>query len=62
MRDRGSRKLTALAVENARAGGKRQYIPDAGSGLYLVVQPTGAKAWACWYRAAGKQHKLTLGR
>lgn len=62
MRDRGSKKLTALAVENAKPGAKRQYISDGGSGLFLVLQPTGAKSWACWYRAAGKQHKLTLGR
>ena len=61
MSDRGSKKLTALTVENARRTNKRQYIPDGGSGLYLVVQPTGAKSWACWYRMAGKQHKLTLG-
>lgn len=62
MRDRGSKRLTAVAVENAKAGSKRQYIPDGGSGLYLAVQPTGAKSWACWYRTDGKQHKLTLGR
>lgn len=62
MQDRGSKRLTAAAVENAKAAVKRRYIPDAGSGLYLVVQPTGAKSWACWYRIGGRQRKLTLGR
>jgi integrase len=42
---------------------KRLEIPDAGlSGLYLVVQPSGAKAWALRYRHAGKPAKLTLGK
>jgi len=42
---------------------KRLELPDAGlSGLYLVVQPSGAKAWALRYRHAGKPAKLTLGR
>lgn len=62
MQGRRSKKLTAVAVDNAKAASKRQYVPDGGSGLYLVVQPTGAKSWACWYRSSGKQHKLTLGR
>lgn len=42
---------------------KRLEIPDPGlAGLYLVVQPTGAKSWALRYRFAGKPAKLTLGR
>lgn len=31
-------------------------------GLYLVIQPSGAKSWALRYRFAGKPKKLTLGR
>ena len=42
---------------------KRLEIPDpALSGLYLVVQPSGAKSWALRYRQRGKPKKLTLGR
>lgn len=42
---------------------KRREIPDpALSGLYLVVQPSGAKSWALRYRYANKPKKLTLGR
>lgn len=42
---------------------KRVEIPDPGlSGLYLVMQPSGAKSWALRYRFGGKPAKLTLGR
>lgn len=60
-------QMTALAVKNAkpkRANGVpiRTEIPDPGCpGLYLVVQPSGAKGWAVRYLFAGKSRKLTLG-
>ena len=42
---------------------KRQEVPDpALSGLYLVIQPSGAKSWALRYRYGGKPKKLTLGK
>ena len=55
--------LTVLAVERAKSDpAKRLEIPDGGlPGLYLVVQPTGAKSWALRYRYSGKPRKLTLG-
>ena len=57
-----SRALTARVVEQAKAGRSRQEIPDGlMSGLYLVVQPSGAKSWAVRYRHGGKPRKLTLG-
>ena len=59
-----AKALTALSVEAAKKDpNKRREIPDAGlQGLYLVIQPSGAKAWALRYRFAGKPAKLTLGR
>ena len=55
-------KLTAPTVEKIRATDKRQEIPDALCvGLYLVVQPTGRKAWQVRYRAAGVHRRMTLG-
>jgi integrase len=54
-------RLTAKAVENIKPREKRVEIPDGGSGLYLVVQPSGRKSWAVRYRFEGKPKKLTLG-
>ena len=58
-----SRKLTTAAVEKLRADpAKRLEIPDGlMQGLYLIVQPSGAKSWAVRYRHAGRPRKLTLG-
>jgi integrase len=54
--------LTALAVKNEKPQAARVEKPDGGcAGLYLVVQPSGAKSWAVRYRHAGKPRKLTLG-
>ena len=61
-----AKKLTALSVENAkprRTAGTlaRAEIPDGGCpGLFLVVQPSGAKSWAVRYRFRRKSRKLTL--
>ena len=59
-----AKALTSKTVENYKGDpDKRLEIPDAGlTGLYLIVQPSGAKAWALRYRHAGKPAKLTLGR
>lgn len=56
--------LTTKAIEAMKADpAKRLELPDpALSGLYLVVQPSGAKSWAVRYRHAGKPRKLTLGK
>lgn len=58
------RALTTKTVEAMKPDPeKRREVPDpAISGLYLVVQPSGAKSWALRYRHAGKPKKLTLGK
>jgi integrase len=54
-------KLTQLTVENIRPGAARIEVPDSRcSGLYLVIQSSGAKSWAVRYRITGKPRKLTL--
>jgi integrase len=54
-------KLTDAAVLKKRPDpSKRLEIHDSG-GLYLVIQPSGAKSWAFRYRYAGKSRKLTIG-
>ena len=48
-----SKRLTALSVENAKPGPLRREISDGGSGLYLIVQPSGHKSWAVRSRCLG---------
>jgi integrase len=56
-------KLTVAAVERIKPDPKRRLeLPDRHlTGLYLIVQPKGAKSWAVRYRHAGKSRKLTVG-
>jgi integrase len=57
-----TKALTVKRIENADAKPARQEIPDGLLvGLYLVVQPSGAKSFAVRYRYAGQPRKLTLG-
>jgi integrase len=53
--------FTDIAVRNLQPGPVRREIPDAGCvGLYLVLQPSGARSWAVRYRYNGAPRKLTL--
>jgi integrase len=55
-------RLTVRSVEAARPDADRRELADSHMpGLYLVVQPSGAKAWAVRYRHQGVSRKLTLG-
>jgi integrase len=55
-------KLTSRAVETIKPISLRQEIPDSLlPGLYLVVQPSGARSWAVRYRHNGRPRKHTLG-
>jgi ATP-dependent Clp protease ATP-binding subunit ClpA len=54
---RGQPELTAEHVLAALLAQSDGLVP----GLYLVVQPSGAKSWAVRYRSAGRARKLTLG-
>ena len=54
--------LTDVAIENLKAQLSRREYPDGKiAGLYVVVQPTGAKSFALRYRVAGVPRKLTIG-
>jgi integrase len=55
-----SKRLTALSVENAKAGTSRREISDGGSGLYLIVQTSGHKSYAARFRVRGVPKKFTL--
>jgi integrase len=53
--------LTDRVVQQAKARDARVEISDAVlPGLYLIVQPTGAKSWAVRYRIGRRTRKLTL--
>jgi integrase len=55
------KKLTDIGIRNLKPGVARREIPDPGArGLYVVVQPSGAKSYAVRYRYVGKPRKLTL--
>jgi integrase len=57
-----ARGLTIKSVESAAPSEGRREIPDGYMrGLYLVVQPTGAKSWAVRYRHGGRPRKYTIG-
>ncbi|MCV2866939.1 tyrosine-type recombinase/integrase [Albidovulum sediminicola] len=55
-------KLTAAGVEKIKAIDRRQEIPDSlVTGLYLVVQPSGRKAWQVRYRTGVTHRRMSLG-
>jgi integrase len=57
-----AKALTASSIEKLKPAGARREIADGLlAGLYLVIQPSGAKSWAVRYRFAGQPRKLTLG-
>jgi Arm domain-containing DNA-binding protein len=56
-----ARGLTDLAIRNLKPGARRREIPDPGQrGLYVQLQPSGARGFAVRYRLHGKPCKLTL--
>jgi integrase len=58
-----TRALTLRTIEAVKPGKARTEIADGAiTGLYLIVQPSGAKSWAVRYRMHGRPTKLTLGR
>ena len=52
--------LTDKAARNARPAAKPYKLAD-GEGMYLLVQPDGAKYWRLKYRFGGKEKLLALG-
>ncbi len=55
--------LTVRTIETVKPGPDRREIADRHMpGLYLVLQPSGAKSWAVRYRHAGIPRKHTVGQ
>lgn len=58
-----AKTLTATTLDKIKPGNARREIADKlCPGLYLVVQPSGAKSWVVRYRFNGRPRKHTLGR
>jgi integrase len=53
-------RLTAKAIENAKADSKPYKLADGG-GLCLLISPTGAKLWRWRYRFDGKEKMMAFG-
>ena len=52
--------LTDAAIRKAKPGDKPRKMSDGG-GLYLELQPSGARWWRLKYRINGKEKRLSLG-
>jgi integrase len=52
--------LTDARIRNARPRQKPYKLTD-GEGMYLEVQPTGARWWRLKFRWAGRERRLSLG-
>jgi integrase len=54
--------LTDVLIKKLPLPDKRREVPDGRiTGLYLVLQPSGARSWALRFRANGAPKKLTIG-
>ena len=57
-----AKALTSRTVQSVKTTDERREIPDGLlRGLYLIVQPSGARSWAVRYRHNGSTRKHTLG-
>ncbi|WP_341770622.1 Arm DNA-binding domain-containing protein [Burkholderia ambifaria] len=52
--------LTDVEIRQATAGNKPTKLTE-GNGLYLLVNPSGAKLRRCMYRIAGKENLFAIG-
>ncbi len=57
---RQTNKLTVSQIKSARRAEKPYKLAD-GSGMYLLVTPTGAKYWRMKYRFRGREKVAALG-
>lgn len=60
VRSPGRKGLTDAACRNAKPGPRPFKVYDS-LGLFLLVQPTGAKLWRMKYRHAGREKLLAIG-
>jgi integrase len=56
----GTERLTDVTIRRLKPREHAYLVPD-GRGLYLKVQPGGARSWVLRYQLAGRVHDLGLG-
>jgi integrase len=57
-----SNRLTTKTVKHIKPTATRREVPDGEiRGMYLAIQPSGAKSYVLRYRHGGKPRKLTIG-
>lgn len=55
--------LSVETIRRRKAPARRVVLADSGArGLYLVLEPSGAKTFRLRYKVDGRQHAFTLGR
>ncbi len=54
--------FTVAEIDNLKCGPRRRELSDGKqTGLYFIIQPSGARSWAYRYRFGGKSKKFTIG-
>lgn len=56
----GINMLSDTQIKKARSDGRRVKLRDGGN-LYVVISPTGHKAWRYLWRMQGKEYMYTIG-
>ncbi len=60
MAARSSARLTDARIRNAKKADAPYKLSDGG-GLFVAIQPTGAKCWRYRYRIAGRENLFAIG-
>ena len=54
--------FTVAEIDTLKCGPRRRELSDGKqTGLYFIIQPSGARSWAYRYRFGGKSKKFTIG-
>ena len=61
MASRSAARLTDSQIRNAKRRETSYKLTD-GAGLFLAIQPTGAKCWRYRYRIGGKENLFAIGQ
>lgn len=54
--------LTEAKLRELQPGERASKVSDGGSGLYVVISPSGSRSFRYDYRLSGRRETLTIGR